>query len=153
MNVDGVVFPVESVQAMLFARAVGQEPSDGGVTVVPPTFTEVRQQFIPGYAWRPHHGQPWVGSGASASGTPTHESTPAEVVLHAEQHFEYRRHVRVGDVLTASTRPGRSWEKSSRQGHTLAFREIVTEFADERGEVAVISTAVEVTVPAGGSGT
>ena len=35
--------------------------------------------------------------------------------LHAEQHFEYHRHLRPGDVLRAETRPGKTWEKEGRR--------------------------------------
>ncbi len=31
--------------------------------------------------------------------------------LHAEQHFEYHLPLKAGDVLSATTKPGKSWEK------------------------------------------
>jgi hypothetical protein len=151
-----IEFPVESVHVRLFSRAVGGEavfelgrgvaehPSPGG-PIAPPTFTESLQLFTPDYRWRPTFDRPWVGSGATPSGV---ERVPTdEAVLHAEQHFEYRRHIRVGDRLTARSRPGRSWTKQNRRGELLVFREIVTEFSDQSGEIAVISTAVEVETP------
>src|SRR5262245_22171809 len=47
--------------------------------------------------------------------------------LHAEQHYEYHRPLRVGDVLTATSSPGRRWEKEGRRAGKLVFGETVTE--------------------------
>ena len=63
--------------------------------------------------------------------------------LHAEQHFTYHRPVRVGDVLSAVTRPGEEWEKQGRSGRLL-FREQITEFRDEAGELVVTARSVSV---------
>jgi hypothetical protein len=148
---DVIEFPVERVHVLLFARAVGDErdlarpegsePTASGV--VPPTFTETRQQFIADYPWRPSRGKPWIGSGATASGT-GHAAT-GEATLHAEQHFTYLRHPRVGDQLTARTRSGNAWTKKNSRGQVLEFQEVVTEFRDAGGELVVVSTAVGVT--------
>jgi peroxisomal enoyl-CoA hydratase 2 len=147
---EQLTFPVEAVHVMMFARAVGSpdaQMSSGGPTLAPPTFTEARQQFVPDYEWRPRTDRPWVGSASDATGM---ETSPLEgVVLHAEQHFEYRRPVVVGDLLTVSTRPGRAWEKTSRRGHRLSFRERVDEFVDVDGDIVVISTVVEVSTVTG----
>ena len=35
--------------------------------------------------------------------------------LHAEQHFEYHKPVKAGDVLTATTKPGNTWEKEAKE--------------------------------------
>ncbi|GIS20739.1 MAG: hypothetical protein CM15mP120_26550 [Pseudomonadota bacterium] len=35
--------------------------------------------------------------------------------LHAEQHFEYHRHIGPGDVLTAEVKPGKTWEKEGKR--------------------------------------
>jgi peroxisomal enoyl-CoA hydratase 2 len=148
---DDIEFPVERVHVLLFARAVGDErplvgmegsPS-GSSGVVPPTFTEARQQFISDYPWRPSRGRPWIGSGATASGT-GHAAT-GEATLHAEQHFTYVRHPRVGDRLTAHAQSGEAWTKTNSRGHVLEFQEVVTEFRDAAGELVVVSTAVGVT--------
>jgi hypothetical protein len=64
--------------------------------------------------------------------------------LHAEQHYEYHRTPRVGDVLTATTRPGERWEKAGRRGGKLLFAESITEFRDEDGELVVTARAVTV---------
>lgn len=150
---DPVTFPVEAVHVMLFARAVGRPDAtvsfSGEAVLAPPTFTEARQQFLPEYQWRPRTDRPWIGSGAEATGVDA--APPGDVVLHAEQHFEYRRPIVVGDVLTSSTRPGRTWSKTSRRGHRLDFRERVDEFADADGEIVLVSTVVEVTTVAGGA--
>jgi len=66
--------------------------------------------------------------------------------LHAEQHFVYHRPVRVGDVLTGATRPGREWEKFGRSGR-LRFREQITEFRDDSGELVVTARSVSVLRP------
>ena len=63
--------------------------------------------------------------------------------LHAEQHFVYHRPVRVGDVLAGTTRPGEEWEKQGRSGR-LRFREQITEFRDEAGELVVTARSVSV---------
>ena len=53
---------------------------------------------------RPQHGQPWFGSAKEASGVTGKASSSGG--LHAEQHFEYHRHLKPGDVLTVETKPG-----------------------------------------------
>ncbi|MDX6214513.1 MAG: hypothetical protein QOG99_97 [Frankiales bacterium] len=136
MLVAEIRFPVDPVHVMLFARAVCDDnPAycGEGAVVAPPTFTEALQQFIPGYPWRPRPGEPWP---ASAKGS--------TVVLHAEQRFTYTRPVRVGEVLVARKRTGNSWQKPSRAGGVLSFREIVTDFYDGNDAVIVSSVAVEV---------
>lgn len=148
---DSVTFPVDPVHIMLFARAVNDDnpiyrdaayaaTTPVGEIIAPPTFTQALQQFIPRYPWRPVPGEPWVGSGSTPSGAPRESGT----VLHAEQHFEYHRAVRAHDVLTATTREGERWEKTSRNGGLLKFREVITEFRDAAGELVVTSRAVEV---------
>ena len=62
--------------------------------------------------------------------------------FHAEQRYEYHRPVRVGDVLSVHTSPGRSWEKMGRRGGRLTFTETVTEYRDEQGELVVTATSV-----------
>jgi acyl dehydratase len=150
--VDSVSFPVEAGHVMFFARAVYDDNpvyrdadhaarSEAGAILAPPTFTQVWQQFVPDYAWRPAIGKPWVGSGATPSGCERPAGSAS--VLHAEQHYEYHRHVRVGDVLTMTTRDGARWEKRGRRG-LLRFREFVTEFRDQDGELVVTGRTVEV---------
>ncbi|MCU1624486.1 MAG: hypothetical protein JWL79_3331 [Frankiales bacterium] len=139
-------FPVDPVHVMLFARAVCDDNpayrGEAGVAA-PPTFTEALQQFIPGYPWRPRPGEPWPASAKAAT-----VDRPGTVVLHAEQRFTYTRPVRVGEVLVARKRTGNSWQKPSRAGGVLSFREIVTDFHDGDDAVIVSSVAVEVEIGA-----
>jgi acyl dehydratase len=64
--------------------------------------------------------------------------------LHAEQHYTYHRPVRVGDVLTATTTPGKRWEKQGRRAGVLVFAETVTEYRDQQGELVVTARSVAV---------
>jgi hypothetical protein len=138
-------FPVEGGHVLTFARAVGEfgapytdtEFGSGGLAEVaaPPTFLQASAQFDPEYALRPRPGAPARASAERAS------------VLHAEQRFEFVRPVRVGDVLTATERPGRSWEKVSRRGGRLVFSESITEYYDTAGDL--VATVVAVAVQTG----
>jgi acyl dehydratase len=64
--------------------------------------------------------------------------------LHAEQHYEYHRPLRVGDVLTATTSPGKRWEKQGRRAGVLVFSENITEYRDQHGELVVTARGVAV---------
>ena len=64
--------------------------------------------------------------------------------LHAEQHFEFHRHPRAGDVLVATTTLGKTWEKQGRRGGKLLFAESITEFRDETGELVITASAIGV---------
>lgn len=138
--------------------------TEAGSIIAPPTFVQASAQFDPDYFLRPKEGEPWFGSGSRPSGTaPRPESTgdgapsPATGAggaggggsragsgLHAEQRFEYHGLVRAGDVLTAMTRPGRTWERQGRRGGTLHFGESVTEYRNQEGELVVTATSVGV---------
>jgi len=146
-------FPVEAGHIMTFARAIGDDnpvyhdPDDpatiaaGGV-IAPPTFVQASAQFDDEWPLRPRIGEPWLGSGATASGV---ERTGGEGSgLHAEQHFTYHRPLRPGDVLTATTREGETWQKHSERAGTLTFRESVTEYRDADGELVVTARSVGV---------
>ncbi|GAA1826466.1 hypothetical protein GCM10009836_00090 [Pseudonocardia ailaonensis] len=145
-------FPVEASQVMVFARAIGDEAFDRTAppgAPVPPTFVMAAAQFEPGYPLRPQPGRPWIGSGAQPSGADPDDPG----WLHAEQHFEYRRPVVVGDVLDVVQRPGRRWEKPSRGGGTLRFEERVSEYRDTwSGEPVVVARFVRVLPVAAGVG-
>jgi acyl-coenzyme A thioesterase PaaI-like protein len=56
--------------------------------------------------------------------------------------FEYHKPIRPGMTLTASARPGRSWDKEGKRGGRMRFSESVTEYRDERGELVVTATSV-----------
>jgi acyl dehydratase len=147
MTVDR--FPVEAGHVMMFARAVGddnpvyRDPDSpaarelGGV-IAPPTFTQASAQFDPDYPLRPKPGETWFGSGGGPGTMPEGGGG-----LHAEQHFTYHRPVRVGDVLSAITRAGETWEKRGRSGR-LVFSEQITEYRDATGEPVVTARSVGV---------
>lgn len=56
----------------------------------------------------------------------------------------YHRTPKAGDVLTATTKPGKSWEKEGKRGGKLAFSETVTEYRDQNGELVVTATGLGV---------
>jgi acyl dehydratase len=148
--------------------------SDVGGIIAPPTFVQASAQFDPDYGLRPRIGRPWFGSGRTPSGLqrpapaePAPEGASSEGRssegassenggerprrgggggggLHAEQHYEYHRPVRVGDVLTATTRPGERWEKQGRRAGTLVFSESITEYRNQHGELVVTARGVGV---------
>jgi hypothetical protein len=127
-------------------RAVG---TDAGGIVAPPTFVQASAQFDPDYMLRPKIGEPWFGSGREATGI-KREATDGSgggrglgSGLHAEQHFEYHRHLRPGDVLSATTRAGDRWEKEGRSGK-LHFSETITEYRDQNGELVITARGVGV---------
>ena len=62
-----------------------------------------------------------------------------------EQHYEYHRHLRPGDVLTVETKPGKTWEKESKRAGKLTFRERITEYRDQNGELVITARGVGVT--------
>lgn len=127
------------------AHAAGTEP---GRIIAPPTFAQASAQFDPDYRLRPKIGEPWFGSGKEATGV-TKQSTGGSGggnggSLHAEQHFEYHRHVSPGDVLTATVVPGETWEKQSKRAGKLVFNETVTEYRDQNGELVITARGVGV---------
>jgi hypothetical protein len=50
----------------------------------------------------------------------------------------------VGDVLTATTKPGQRWEKEGRRAGKLVFSESITEYRDQDGELVVTARSVGV---------
>jgi hypothetical protein len=150
-------FPIDESHVLMFARAIGdpnpafrwpREHSSGpAVITVPPTFVQASAHFDPDYRLRPRDGEPWSGSGAGPTGTPDSGSKSSSELssgLHAEQRFEYHRILGVGDVLSATTRAGKSWTKTGRRGGTLTFNESVTEYRDSSGDLVVTATSVVV---------
>lgn len=149
-----ITFPVEASHIMMFARAVGDtnpvyhdagaaRQSEAGGVIAPPTFAQAVAQFDPDYYLRPKPGQPWFGSGKAPSGI--QGKAPSSGGLHAEQHFEYHRHLRPGDVLTVTSRLGNTWEKESKRAGKLRFSERITEYRDQNGELVVTARSVGVT--------
>lgn len=147
-------FPVEAGHIMMFARAIGDanpvyaDPDDpatvaaGGI-IAPPTFVQASAQYDEDWPLRPRIGEPWFGSGRTASGV-ERTGGGGGSGLHAEQHFTYHRAVRAGDVLSATTREGETWQKHSERAGTLTFRESITEYRDESGELVVSARSVGV---------
>ena len=154
--------PIEKSHIMMFARSIGDpnpiyydedhaNDSNVGSIIAPPTFTQASAQFDPDYFLRPKiDGKGWFGSGKEPTGAKKEKSSSggdgggAAMGLHAEQHFEYHRPVRPGDILTPETKPGKSWEKDSKRAGKLKFSESVTEFRDQNGELVVTAIGVGV---------
>jgi hypothetical protein len=158
-------FPIEAGHIMLFARSVGDpnpiyhdaeqaKSTEPGGIIAPPTFIQASAQFNPIYPLRPRIGEPWFGSGREPTGlsrpAPNAGSRPGSgsgrgrgTGLHAEQHFEYHRPIRPGDVLTPTTTPGRSWERTGRSGN-LQFSETIVEWRDADGQLVITARGVGV---------
>jgi hypothetical protein len=64
--------------------------------------------------------------------------------LHAEQHYEYHQPLVAGEVLTATSLPGKTWEKQGRRGGKLTFNESITEYRNPAGELVVTARGVGV---------
>jgi hypothetical protein len=77
---------------------------------------------------RPRPGEKWFGSGKGPTGIAG--KAPSAGGLNAEQHFEYFRPVRPGEVLTAETRPGKTWERESKRAGKLLFSDRITDLPD-----------------------
>lgn len=151
-------FAVEASHIMMFARSVADDnqiyydadyaaTTEPGSIIAPPTFAQSSAQFDPEYFLRPKVGQPWFGSGKEPSGISRGEGSGGGGGgggLHAEQHFEYHRHLQPGDVLTATVKPGKTWEKESKRAGKLMFSETVTEYRDQNGELVITATGVGV---------
>lgn len=165
-------FPVEYGHVLMFARSIGDPnpiysdeeyaaKTEVGGIIAPPTFVQAGAQFNPHYPLRPHPDRPWHGSGRNPSGLTRSEPNSEQSAdrsstsgkqqgggggsgLHAEQHYEYHRPLRVGDVLTSSTKPGETWEKEGRRAGKLLFSESVTEYRDQNGELVVTARSVGV---------
>ncbi|HET9733229.1 MAG TPA: MaoC family dehydratase N-terminal domain-containing protein [Acidimicrobiales bacterium] len=154
-------FPIEAGHIMMFARAVGDtnpvyhdeeaaKAAGFSGVIAPPTFVQASAQFDPDYFLRPKPGQKWFGSGRQPTGIDRESSggggggRGGGGGLHAEQHYEYHRPLVAGDVLTATTRPGRTWEKEGRRAGKLVFSESVTEYRDQNGELVITARGVGV---------
>jgi hypothetical protein len=142
-------FPIEAGQVLAFARAIGDqdpqyarvadtEASDLADVVPPPTYVQASAHFDPEYPLRPRPGARWFGSGRG----PGEAGEETRRMLHAEQHFEYHRPLRVGDVLTAEVTQGGTWERTGRRGGKLTFTELITVYSDAAGDPVVTARAV-----------
>ena len=150
---DTITFPVEATHIMMFARAIGDyapefhdaeaaKNTDAGGIIAPPTFPQSVAQFNPDHPLRIKPGEPWFGSGGKPSGI---EGKPASSgSLHAEQHFEFERPLRPGDLLSVTVHQGKTWEKESKRAGKLMFTERVTEYRDQNGELVCTARSVGV---------
>lgn len=159
-------FPIEAGHIMMFARAIGDDNpiyydeekaknTEPGEIIAPPTFVQASAQFDPDYGLRPKIGQPWFGSGKTPTGivpkAPNKADSKSENDqstsgggLHAEQHYEYHRHLKIGDVLSATTKQGETWEKQGRRAGKLTFNETITEYRDQNGDLVITARSVGV---------
>lgn len=151
-------FPVEASHILMFARSVGDyneiyadeeyaQATEPGSIIAPPTFVQASAQFDPDYFLRPKPGKPWFGSGKEPTGIKKEDSGGGGGGgggLHAEQHYEYHRHPKPGDVLTATVKPGKKWEKQGKRSGKLLFSETITEYRDQTGELVVTARSVGV---------
>ena len=153
-------FLIEASHIMMFARSIGDDnpiyydknfKSESGCegVIAPPTFTQSSAQFDPDYFLRPKiGGEGWFGSGKEPSGAKSSGSGGgsgnAAAGLHAEQHFEYHLPLKAGDTLSATTKPGKTWEKESKRAGKLRFSESVTEYRNQNGELVITATGVGV---------
>jgi acyl dehydratase len=157
-------FAVEASHIMMFARAIGDDNpiyyneshaagTEPGSIIAPPTFAQASAQFDEEYFLRPKIGKTWFGSGKEGTGIKKEKKEgsgggsggSAAGGLHAEQHFEYHRQLKPGDVLSATVKPGESWEKQSKRAGTLKFSETVTEYRDQNGELVITARGIGVT--------
>ena len=146
-------FPVEAGHILMFSRAVGDanpiyadedyaRRTDAGSIIAPPTFAQASAQFDPDYFLRPKIGKEWFGSGKNPTGAASAGASSGG--LHAEQHFEYHRHLKAGDVLSATVKPGKTWEREGRRSGKLFFSESITEYRDQTGELVITARSVGV---------
>jgi hypothetical protein len=143
-------FPVEEGHIASFARSIG-DANDAFYApdaIAPPTFVQASAQWDPDYPLRPPVGGAWWGSGREPGGRPSYGGGQSGggggTGLHAEQHYEYARPVRVGDVLTATVKPGKTWEKEGKRAGKLVFSETVIEYHDQNGDLVVTARGVGV---------
>ncbi|SVA19212.1 uncharacterized protein METZ01_LOCUS72066 [marine metagenome] len=153
-------FLIEASHIMMFARSIGDDnpiyydknfKSESGCegVIAPPTFTQSSAQFDPDYFLRPKiGGEGWFGSGKEPSGAKSSGSGGgsgnAAAGLHAEQHFEYHLPLKAGDTLSATTKPGKTWEKESKRAGKLRFSESVTEYRNQNGKLVITAIGVGV---------
>lgn len=148
-------FPVEASHILMFARAIGDDnpiyqdeayarSTEVGHIIAPPTFVQASAQFDPDYHLRLKTGQPWFGSGGRATGLPEGTKPASSGGLHAEQHYEYHRHPKPGDILKGIRRQGKTWEKDSARAGKLMFTETIIEYRDQNNELVVTARSVGV---------
>ena len=146
-------FTVEAGDIMLFARSIGDKnqiyyDSDYASTteaqgvIEPPTFVAASSKFDEGYYLRPKICEACFGSGKAATGVEKQEGGSGG--LHAEQHYEYHRHLRPGDILRSVVKEGEKWERESKRAGKLKFSETITEYYDQNDELVITARSVGV---------
>lgn len=149
----GIRFPVEAGAIAAFARAIGdQDPrwydedspaarQHGGICA-PPTFSASVAHYDPDWPYRPNPDIEWHGSGAT-DGSPAPASRNSDgTSLHAEQHYDFVRPLRAGDILQVRRELGKSWQKESTRAGLMTFEEEITRFDDADGTPVLVSTRV-----------
>jgi len=132
----GVPFPiaVERGKIAEFARSIGAEHPDHGLAeaaVIPPTFLTTMFHWERGA----QDADPWPLVAMSK-----------QRGMHASQEYVFfGEPPRAGDLLTATSRIERIWDKQGRRGGTLTFVDMVTDYRNEAGELVAQArmTAVE----------
>ena len=147
-----LTFPVERGSVMAFARSIGDPnpiyfdeeyaaSSAMALLIAPPTFVQSSAHFDDNYPLRPKIGAPWFGA---TRGETTELSTELGLGLHAEQHYDYQRAIRAGEVLRVRERVGAWWARDGRRGGRLRFSETVTEYFDGTDQLVVtVRTGVD----------
>jgi acyl dehydratase len=74
--------------------------------------------------------------------------------LHGEQRYEFERPVYVGDTLSATTTLADAYEREGRDGDTLTFAVLETEYVDESGSLVLTEreTLIETDGPVSADG-
>jgi hypothetical protein len=149
-------FPVESAHVRMFAYAIGDDNpvyrdedyarAEGFENILaPPTFATAEIHFDPTSGLRRRKRTSPAPEGPSGSeGGGGGAAQPQGTGLHAEQHYEYHRPLRVGDVLTKTSLPPRTWEREGRRAGKLHFSEVTSEYRDQNGELVLTARMVGV---------
>jgi acyl dehydratase len=148
-------FPIEASHIMMLARSIGDDnqlfydadyakKTEPGTIIAPPTFVQSSAQFDPDYFLRPKTGQAWFGSGKEPTGVKRSKRGGGGAVDCTPNNTRVHRQVKVGDVLTATTKPGKTWEKEGKRSGKLVFSESITEYRDQKGELVVTARGVGV---------
>jgi len=101
-----------------------------------------------------------AGSGSGSNGGSnggSREGAGYERMLHGAQEFVFfGEPPRAGTRLSVHSRPGPEYEKTGRRGGVMKFRELITEYRDEKGELVAEAhgTIIETSqAPTGGANT
>ena len=152
-------FPVEAGAILLFARAVGETNPSIPILSTRPSRRSAESsrlrrscsrarssirttRFALSRARRgsaPDATRPESRRQAVRAGAPDREAA----VSTRSRSSRYHRHLRPGDVLSATGRQGERWEKQGRSGK-LVFSESITEYRDQNGDLVVTARSVGV---------